>query len=161
IYSFTLDREAQGRTGHEALSILPAGSQWWCKAGQAVVAAESARGNAQALRDLAQRMLDVKPEPDAVADYQWMMGQELWALLNVSDFALGRRLFEYAHTLQQSFAGSWVPHRLMLVQSQYLRFVEPNPWLQVQWLKEALAHTQRAESVEFTVLFADFLGEAQ
>jgi tetratricopeptide (TPR) repeat protein len=161
IYSFTLDREAQARAGQEALRLLPPGSQRWSRAGQSLIAAESARGNMQVIRELVHRMLDVIPEPDALSDYQWMIAQALWALCNTSDFTLARQLFEYAHALQQAFPASWVPDRMMLAQSQYLRFVEPNPWQQVQWLLTALEHSERAETIEFMILIADFLGEAQ
>lgn len=161
VYASTLDRDAQARASHEALSLLRPGSQRWCRAAQNLVGAESARGNPQPVRDLALSLFDVLPDGDASPDFQWLLSIALWSLCNQGDFALSRRIYDFARSLSQMLGSTWVQSRIRLSQSQYLRFVDPDPYRQVEWLKEALANSLAHESLDFIVIAADFLGESQ
>jgi eukaryotic-like serine/threonine-protein kinase len=161
VHSCTLDRDAQARTSQEALLFLRPGSLRWSRAVKNLVQAESARGNGHIVRDWVHRVLEVVPEPDAASEFQWMMASALYFLCSNGDFALSRQLYEYAHSLQQTFQSTWVQSRMWLAQSQYLRLVEPDPWQQVVYLQEALDHSERAEEIEFIIISGDFLGESQ
>jgi serine/threonine protein kinase len=160
VYACTLDRDAQARAAHEAMTLLRPGSQRWCKAAQNVLGAESARGNPQAVRDLSGSLFDVLPEGDASPDFQWLLSMALWSLCSQGDFALSRRIYEFAGSLQQLLGSTWVQSRIRLSQSQYLRFADPDPFHQVEWLKEAYSNSIASEALDYIVIAADFLGES-
>lgn len=134
--------------GEQALELLPPGDAWWCRAIHDMLIVAANLPTAEAMHRLAERVAAVDPARASPVPYARAVATLVMQLGILGDGVRSRRFLPAAQRACEALAADSAPAArayLDVCRACQTLFVEPDPWLALQYARQGSACFREAE----------------